>query len=117
MNNLSNCHLVAWKKFRDQDADLLCIEYTKKSKLHYFTKNNKYIRSLLLPIRIIGILIQWICWPMVHVGEFLRTGRWYHVSWMEDGIHREYVKLDNYVARLIPPIIFKGTEQVKEKGN
>lgn len=117
MSKLSNCHLVAWKKFRDEDADLLCLEYTKKSKLNHFINNKPTIKKLLIFIRAIGILIQWVCWPMIHVGEFLRTGRWYHVSWMEDGIPREYVKLDNYVARFIPPIIFKGTEQVKEKGN
>ena len=30
MSKFNNCHLVAWKKFRDEDADLLCLEYTKR---------------------------------------------------------------------------------------
>ena len=105
---LSNCHLTAWKKFRNEVASSLSVQYTKNSKVQeYFSKKP----IILLPLRLLGIVVQWIAWPLVHVGELLRTGRWYHVTWREGVVHKEFVPLSPRIKKWFPPILFKGKEQ------
>lgn len=107
----SNCHLTAWKKFREGTADSLTIRYTKYSRINKLVSRNKYLLLLLKPFILLGILIQWISWPLIHVGEILRTGRWYHVTWREGSKHKEFISIEDKYSRWIPPIIFEGKEQ------
>jgi hypothetical protein len=56
--------------------------------------------------------IQWFAWPLTHFGEMLRTGRWYHATWIRwDREHLEYVPVGKKVKRLFPPILFNGIEK------
>jgi hypothetical protein len=107
----SNCHLTAWSRFRAEIADSLSIQYTKNSKLHKYINTKPIIRSLLIPIKIIGIIIQWAAWILVQLGELLRTGRWYHVTWREKDIHKEFVPIEKKNPKWLPPIIFEGKVQ------
>jgi hypothetical protein len=68
----------------------------------------------MLPVRAIGTVLQWICWPLTHIGEYLRTGRWYHLHWIDHGgVHWEFVP-DGENAKhpfWIPPLLFRGKAQ------
>ncbi len=107
----SNCHLTAWKKFRYEVADSLSIQYTKNSKLYNFFSTKPYIVVLLAPVRALGILIQGLAWMLVQLGEILRTGRWYHVTWREGHLHKEFVPLEKPPKKWFPPLLFEGKEQ------
>lgn len=67
------------------------------------------------PIRVLGAVLQWSCWPLTHLGELLRSGRWYHVYWVDKSGRRwEFVMTDErgeYDARthaFAPPLLFRG---------
>lgn len=67
---------------------------------------------LLFPLRLLGAIFQWIAWPLTHVGELLRTGHWYHVSWTDRrGNHWEFVPNVSKRLRFAPPLIFSGRIQ------
>ena len=102
----SNCHLRAWEHFRSQEAEFMCVRFTKYSKVSW---TQEWWWS---PIRAVGMSIQWFAWPLTHFGEMLRTGRWYHATWIRwDREHLEYVPVGKKVKRLFPPILFNGIEK------
>ena len=106
----SNCHLTAWRHYRQGNAVRFCFKPT------LWSRSEKIIKHpLALPIRLLGIALQWICWPLTHIGEYLRSGRWYHVTWMDkEGRHWEFVRTNKH-PHFLPPIIFKGTiKQIEE---
>ena len=107
----SNCHLTAWSKFRLEVASSLSVQYSKNSKIHTFLKKYPKVKLILMPIVVTGILLQWAAWTLVQLGEILRTGRWYHVTWREGDTHKEFVPLDKPVAKWFPPLLFEGKEQ------
>ena len=107
----SNCHLRAWQKFRYEIADSMSIQYTKNSKLYNFFSTRPIMVTLLAPIRSLGIIIQWLAWILVQIGEILRSGRWYHVTWKEGTVHKEFVPLEKSTKKWFPSIFFEGKEQ------
>ena len=113
----SNCHLTAWKKFRNEIADSLSIQYTKNSKVHKFVNKRPLILKLLIPIRLLGVGIQWVAWTLVQFGELLRSGRWYHVTWREADLHKEFVPILPSKQRWFPPLMFEGKEQEVPKND
>ena len=106
--NKSNCHIEAWQKLRAGRARFLCIRFTEHSKVHAVTSAWWW-----MPLRILGICLQWLAWPLTHVGEFLRTGRWYHATWIVSPgrQHYEYVPHEEKRKRVIPPVLLSGKEQ------
>lgn len=106
----SNCHLEAWRRYRRGEAVGFCFLPTRYAKLERVAAH-----PLWWPIKVVGIALQWTCWPLTHVGEFLRSGRWYHVRWIErDGTVWEFTSPDK-VTRLAPPLLFRGiVRQVDE---
>ena len=103
----SNCHLKAWEKLRRDDAQYMCIKFTAFSSLH-----ESSFRWWWKPIKGLGIALQWLIWPLAHIAEILRSGRWYHVTWLTHaGEHWEFTTINNKRMRGIPPIIFRGKEQ------
>lgn len=114
----SNCHLEAWRRYRRGEAAGFCLRPTHFSKAEKFVKH-----PLSLPIRLLGMLLQWTCWPLTHVGEMLRTGRWYHVTWFDhQGRRWEYVmtddagEFDDRTRAWFPPLIFRGKVQPVSEG-
>lgn len=111
MADLSNCHLRAWEKFRSGDAAFLCVRFTVYSRVPRRLVEHWSWRYTL---GLIGALVQWAAWPLTHVGEILRTGRWYHATWIvvKDNQHLEYVP-DGVAkrARFMPPILYRGVER------
>jgi len=107
----SNCHLAAWGKFRSEIASSLSVEYTKSSCIYTYLNKYPKVKLCLAPIILIGILVQWVAWTLVQLGEILRTGRWYHVTWREGSIHKEFIPLTKRKPRWIPPILFEGKER------
>jgi hypothetical protein len=102
----SNCHLRAWEHFRSQRAEFMCIRFTEYSKVTWTQK------WYWMPMRGLGMLIQWFAWPLTHLGEMLRTGRWYHATWIRwDREHLEFVPVNKKVIRWFPPILFHGMEK------
>ena len=64
---------------------------------------------LMLPVRLVGAALQWACWPLTHLGEFLRSGHWYHVYWIDQAGRRwEFVPDDSKRTRWAPPLVFSG---------
>jgi len=102
----SNCHLKAWERFRADEAEWMCIRFTEYSRVSW---TQSWWWS---PMRILGIAIQWVTWPLTHFGEMLRSGRWYHASWIKwDAEHFEYVPHGPKITRMLPPILFHGFER------
>jgi len=112
----SNCHLTAWSKFRSEVASSLSVQYTKNSRVYTYLNKYPKIKLFLAPIIITGILLQWVAWTLVQLGEILRTGRWYHVTWREGDIHKEFVPLERASPKWLPPILFEGKEQEVQSG-
>lgn len=107
MKNNSNCAIYVWNKFRSGEATYMCIRFTKYSKLHRYTRKWWWKYTLGL----IGNILQLIIWPLIHIAELLRSGRWYHHTWLTPPIHREFIPLGTKVYRWLPPILFRGIEQ------
>jgi hypothetical protein len=105
----SNCHLEAWKRYRRGEAVGFCFLPTQYSTTAALTRH-----PLWCPLKIVGIALQWASWPLTHLGEFLRTGHWYHVHWIDrDGVAWEFVMVgpDGADARThtaMPPLLFRG---------
>ncbi len=110
MSKWSNCHFEAWKQFRAEEAEYMCIRFTQFSKMNWMGA------WWWTPLRCLGSAIQWVAWPMTHVGELLRSGRWYHATWIcWDSEHWEFIPLEHKQRRYVPPLIFKGlTEKVRK---
>ena len=101
---LSNCHIEAWRLLRSGEARHMCIRMTEYAKLQSLTRHWAWT-----PLRLLGIAIQWISWPLTHLGEFLRTGRWYHATWIHDNAaHMEFVPGGEKRNRWFPPLLFRG---------
>lgn len=107
-----NCHMMAWREFRGGGARYMCIRFTEYSRLVELTAKWWW-----WPLRVLGVGVQWIAWPMTHVGELMRTGRWYHATWMlPEGAHMEYVPEGEKRKRYVPPILFHGyTRSVEDQ--
>lgn len=115
MKDRSNCHLRAWEKFRAGEASFMCIRFTAYSRVPRNVVRHPAWRYML---GMLGTLVQWVAWPLTHIGEILRTGRWYHATWIvvKGGGHWEYVPADSEKrARFIPPILFRGVERPVQK--
>ena len=112
---ISNCHLTALGKFKTEIADSISIQYTKNSKVHKFLIAHPNINRLLIPIKLLGIGIEYIGWTLIQLSELLQTGRWHHVTWREDDLHKEFVPLVPKKQKWFPPLLFKGKEQEVEK--
>ncbi len=108
---LSNCHITALDKLKKEIADSISIQYTKNSKVHKFLIAHPNINRLLIPIKVLGITIEYIGWTLIQLGELLITGRWLHFSWREDNLHKEFVPLVPDKQKWFPPLLFKGKEQ------
>lgn len=101
----SNCHLEAWRRYRRGEAVGFCFLPTRWSRAAAIVRH-----PAAWPIRAFGALLQWTCWPLTHVGEFLRSGHWYHVYWIDaHGTRWEFVPDGSKRARWAPPLIFRGT--------
>jgi hypothetical protein len=97
--------LEAWRRYRSGQAVGFCFLPTRWSRAQRVVAH-----PLMAPVRWIGIALQWTCWPLTHLGEFLRTGHWYHVIWRDaEGRHWEFVPDEPKHARYAPPLIFHGT--------
>jgi hypothetical protein len=100
----SNCHLEAWRRYRRGEAAGFCFLPTRWSRL-----SRVLAHPLALPVRLLGAVLQWTCWPLTHVGEFLRSGHWYHVHWIDhEGRRWEFVPDAHRRARWAPPLVFRG---------
>ncbi len=100
----SDCHVEAWANLRSGDAEYICLRFTTFSRLHPFTQTWWWT-----PMRVLGMLIQWCLWPLLHVGELIRTGRWYHATWITwDDQHCEFVPVKCKRSRWLPPLLFFG---------
>lgn len=102
----SNCALEAWRHFRAETAEHMCVRFSRRSRLQAF-----FSHPLMLPVQGVGVVMQWTCWAGVNIGEILRTGRWYHYSWIENGQHWEFVKWvdgPDTETHFIPPLFFTG---------
>jgi hypothetical protein len=100
----SNCHLEAWRALRRGEAAHICLRPTKYSRLERVVRN-----PLMTPVRWLGMALQWVAWPLTHVGEVLRTGHWYHVLWVDKrGNAWEFVPHGPKRLRLAPPLVFVG---------
>jgi hypothetical protein len=100
----SNCHLEAWRAYRAGEAAALIFRPTQYSRAARIVGH-----PLMLPVRLVGWALQWLCWPLTHVGEFLRSGHWYHVHWIDrEGRRWEFVPLVGKRARFAPPLVFRG---------
>jgi hypothetical protein len=106
----SNCHLEAWRKYRAGEAVGFCFHPTRFARLELVAQHWAW-----LPLRVLGAMLQWVCWPLTHLGELLRSGRWYHVTWVDrEGQHWEFVMTDDqgeYDERtraFAPPLVFRG---------
>ena len=107
----SNCHLRAWTKFRDEEAEWMCIRFTQYSRVSWTGA------WWWIPFRVLGVLIQWFSWPLTYLGEMLRTGRWYHASWIRwDSEHLEFVPVGVKIKRAFPPVLFHGLEKRVKNG-
>lgn len=106
----SNCHLQAWREYRAGRAAGFCFLPTRFARLEEVARH-----PLWFPIKALGIALQWTCWPLTHLGELLRSGRWYHVRWFDhDGRHWEFVmtdkngEQDTRTKAFAPPLLFTG---------
>ena len=105
----SNCHLEAWRAYRRGEAAALTFRPTEYSRAASVAAH-----PLWWPLRLLGTALQWLAWPAAQVGEWLRTGRWWHVRWhTEDGRCREFVMLrdgqaDSTTRHWAPPLLFVG---------
>lgn len=117
IDELSNCHLRAWEKFRSGEAAFMCVRFTAYSRAPSSVVSHWAWRYSL---GLVGTLVQWLAWPLTHVGEMLRTGRWYHATWIvvKDNQHWEYVP-DGVAkrARIFPPVLFRGVERLVPKSD
>lgn len=105
----SNCHLAAWERFRAGEAVFMCVRFTSYSKVPQRVIEHWLWRYTL---GVAGATIQWIAWPLTHLGEILRTGRWYHATWVAvSGEHLEYVPRETKKRRWFPPLLFFGVER------
>ena len=108
MEGRSNCHLHVWQLYRAGVVNAICLQPTRFSKLEKIAEHPLWRYS----ISLLGIVVQWICWPGTHLGEFLRSGRWYHVVGITfDGRVIEYVPMDIKVKRWFVPPLFKGEQR------
>lgn len=106
----SNCHLEAWRRYRRGEAVALIFRPTRFARLE-----SAAAHPLWWPLKLVGIALQWTCWPLTHLGEWLRSGRWYHVQWIDKhGDQWEFVMTDGdgtvdaRTRALAPPLIFRG---------
>lgn len=111
MTGLSNCHIKAWQYLRQGKARYLCIRFTEYSRLAWIAQQWWWT-----PIRWTGIALQWCVWPLVHLGEMLRSGRWYHATWIVSPGRQHYEYVSHWPKRkqIVPPVLFAGREREVE---
>jgi hypothetical protein len=108
----SNCHLEAWRAYRAGEATVLIFRPTEYSRAAVLAAH-----PLWWPLRWLGTALQWLAWPAVQLGEWLRTGRWWHVQWRAaDGRTWEYQLLrdgepDTQTRHWTPPVWYAGQVQ------
>jgi hypothetical protein len=108
----SNCHLEAWRRYRSGEAVGFCFLPTKWSRAARVV-----MLPICLPVRLVGMALQWLCWPLTHLGEFLRSGHWYHVIWIDrTGRRWEFVPDAAKRMRFAPPLVFRGRVQEVSSG-
>lgn len=99
----SNCYFWAWRRFV-RDGGYILIRRTRLSRLSRYADHPGW-----LPLRMIGIVLQWLAIILNLLGWGLRWGEWFHIAWSTDRrIFWEYVPTDAPKKRIIPPVTFAG---------
>ncbi len=100
----------AWKRFVKGDAEWICFRKSQYAALSHHSDKLYWV-----PARILGIVFQWIGSVLTFIGWYLRWLSWYHAAWvLPGGEWREYVPQEDKHYRMVPPLIFRGKEQVIE---